>query len=57
MKYQVSIEREGNDYLIEVIDTWIGKGIRRTIEIIPPKTWFWERSKYIKEKLQKKLNV
>ena len=51
MKYSIGVERDGNDYCIEVIDTWKGSGRRRTIEIVPPKTWFWKRNKYIKEKI------
>jgi len=51
MRYHISIERDGNDYCIEVIDLWKGSGRRRTIEIIPPKTWFWKRIKYIKKKI------
>ena len=51
MRWDVSFDRDGNDYCIVVIDNWKGSGLRRTKEIIPPKTWFWKRNKYIKEKI------
>ena len=53
MRFHVNIEKDKNDYLIEVLDLWRGEGIRRSIEIIPPKTWFWKRNKYIKEEIAK----
>ena len=55
MRYRIDIEKDKNDYLIEVLDLWRGQGIRRTIEILPPKTWFWKRNKYIKEKIDKEI--
>ena len=51
MKYHVSIDKDGNDYHITVVNMWKGSGLRRTKEIVPLKTWFWERNKYIKEKI------
>ena len=55
MRFDISIKKDKNDYLIEVLDTWRGKGIRRAMEIIPPKTWFWKRNKFIKEKINKEI--
>ena len=55
MRFNVDIQKDKYDYLIEVLDLWRGKGIRRSIEIIPPKTWFWKRNKYIKEKIAKEI--
>ncbi len=56
-KYQINIDRDGNDYCIEVLDSWKGRGRRRTIEIIPPKTWFWKRNKHIKEKIAEEVRA
>ena len=55
MKYSTGVDRDGNDYCIEVIDNWKGSGLRRTIEIIPLKTWFWKRNKYIKQEIAKEV--
>jgi len=55
MRFNINIEKDKNDYLIEVLDLWRGKGIRRSIKIIPPKTWFWKRNKYIKKRINEEI--
>lgn len=51
MKYSIRVDRDKNDFKIQVFDNWKGVGFNRTTEIIPPKTWFWKRNKFIKEKI------
>ena len=51
MRYSIYIEHDENDYRIEVLDWWKHLGYHTTLEIIPPKTWFWRRNKFIKEKI------